>query len=103
MNVMLNSYLTQLSSMKFTAIFVLLQYIIGFAFSIARIFLFAELDQSTLMTSIFYGFVVGFISMLAGVCIVGYFHLRQKKILRRFGKAMDLSLAGLLLFLLIYI
>src|SRR5688572_4582291 len=88
--------------MKFTTIFVLLQYIIGFAFAIAGIFLFPVPDHWSLMTSVFYSFLVGFICMLFGVCLVGYFHLRQKKVLHRFGKAMALSLAGLLLFLLLH-
>jgi len=89
--------------MKFTAIFILLQYIIGFAFAIAGMFLFTEPDHWSLMTSIFYSFLVGFFCMLTGVGLVGYFHLRQKKVLHKFGRAMALSFAGLLLFLLLYI
>ena len=89
--------------MKSTVIFIALQYIIGFAFAVGGIFLWAEKDTSSLMTSIFYGFLVGFICMLAGVGLVGYFHLRVKHILYRFGTAMALSLAGLLVFLVLYI
>lgn len=89
--------------MKFTATFVLLQYIIGFALAMVGFYLLAEYSRWSLMTSIFYSFLVSFICMLCGVYLVGYFHLRQKKVLYRFGKAMALSFAGLLLFLLLFI
>ena len=89
--------------MKFTATFVLLQYIIGFAFAIIGMFLLPEPGEWSLQTSIFYSFLVSFFCMLLGVCLVGYFHLRLKKAMNRFGKAMALSFTGLLLFLLLYI
>ncbi len=86
--------------MKATLLFVALQYIIGFSFAVGGIFLFSESDNSfSLNASIFYGFLIGFICMLIGVWLVGYFHLRVKHVVRRLPAAIALSLLGLLLFL----
>jgi hypothetical protein len=89
--------------MKFTTLFVLLQYIIGLTFALLGMFFFPDLGHWSLMASIFYSFLIGFFCMLTGVGLVGYFHLRQKRILHKFRKAMALSFVGLLLFLLFYI
>jgi hypothetical protein len=85
--------------MKTTAIFVVLQFIAGFAFGILGMFLFPEKDTWSLNTSIFYTVLLGFTSMLMGVGFVGYFHLRIKKVSRRFLTALMLSFAGSVLFL----
>ena len=88
--------------MKYAMIFILLQYIIGFAFSFTGIFFLSE-NTYSLMTSIFYSFLIAFICMLTGVGLVGYFYLRANHILYRFGMAITLSIAGLLSFLVLYI
>jgi len=85
--------------MKTTAIFVILQYIAGFAFGIGGMFLLPEKNNWSLNSSIFYTLLWGFIAMLMGVGIVGYFHLRVKKVTNRFVIALMLSAAGSLLFL----
>ena len=89
--------------MKTTALFVILQYLLGFCFAIAGIFLFAEYDRSSLSSSIFLGFLIGFSCMLTGVGLAGYFHLKAKHVINRFGQGMLLSFAGLLLFLILYL
>jgi len=89
--------------MRSTVIFVFLEYLIGFGFAMAGIFIFSENDRSSLMTSVFYGFVIGFLCMFVGISLVGYFHLRTIGILNKFVKAMLLALAGLFLFSLLYV
>jgi hypothetical protein len=91
-----------LVSMRSAVIFIFLEYLIGFGFAIAGIFIFSEYDRSSLMTSIFYGFVVGFFSMFVGIALVGYFHCRMMKILKKFVGALGLTLVGLFLSLLLY-
>jgi hypothetical protein len=85
--------------MKTTAIFVVLQFIAGIAFGIVGMLLLPEKDNWSLNTSIFYAVLFGFISMLIGVGVVGYFHLRKKGVARRFLIALMLSFAGSVLFL----
>ena len=88
--------------MKSTAIFVALEYVSGFAFGIAGIFFLSTKDtSSSLISSILYVVVFGFCCMLIGVGFVGYFHLRSKQILERFGKAIMLSFVGSFAFLLL--
>jgi hypothetical protein len=82
-----------------TAIFIALEYIIGFALAIGIFYLLPERADSSMMTEIFHAFLFAFTSMLIGVWVVGFFHFRLKRILSRFPMAMLLSLAGLLLFL----
>lgn len=89
--------------MKSGVIFVFLEYLMGFVFAFAGIFIFSENDNSSLFTSIFYGFVVSFICMFVGINLVGYFHLRALRVLNKFFPAMLLTLAGLVLFTLVYI
>ncbi len=85
--------------MKTTATFVILQFIAGFAFGIGRMFFFPEKNDWSLNTSLFYVVLSGFICMLIGVGLVGYFHLRLKKITKRFLTALMLSFIGSVLFL----
>jgi len=77
--------------MKITAIFVILQYLLGLGFAISGFFLFAEYDRSSLNDSILMGFLVAFSCMLIGVGLAGYFHLKVKQITYRFGQAMILA------------
>jgi len=91
-----------LVNMRSAVIFVFLEYLIGFGFAMAGIFIFSEYDRSSLMTSIFYGFVVSFISMFVGIGLVGYFHCRMMRILKKFVGALGLTLVGIFLCLLLY-
>lgn len=84
--------------MKHTVVFVILQYIIGFAFGITGMFLLPEKDSWSLGTSILYTLLFGFACMLVGVSLVGYFHLRVKRVTHRFLIAFILSLTGAVLF-----
>ena len=91
--------------MKATLIFVFLQFVMGYAFAIGGFLLGDEifnLDGFNMTASIIFSSVLLFICMLAGVITVGYFHLRVKNNVFRFGTAILLSIAGLILFLLIY-
>jgi hypothetical protein len=90
-------------NIKSAVIFVFLEYFIGLVFAVAGFFVFSEFDKSSLMTSIFYGFVVSFICMFVGIGLVGYFHLKKMRIQNKFISAMLMTLAGLFLFLLLYI
>jgi hypothetical protein len=55
------------------------------------------------MTSVFYGFLIGFICMLTGIGLVGYFHLKMIRMLHKFGKAVTFSFLGLIVFLILYL
>ena len=89
--------------MRSTVIFVFLEYLIGLGFAIAGVFIFTEYDRSSLMTGIFYGFVVCFISMFVGISLVGYFHLRTKQLLNKFGRALFYTFIGIFLSVLLYV
>lgn len=89
--------------MKTTAIFVLLEFIVGFGFAIGGIHLFSEYDTYSLNTSILLTFLIAFFCILIGVGLAGYFHLRMKHVLNRFGLAMAISFVGTVLFLVLYL
>ena len=89
--------------MKSNTIFVILEFIAGFGLGIGGVFLFDRIDNSSIQNSIFFGFIIFFAGMLTGIGTVGYFHLRRKKILHRFGLAMIVSFFGLISFLVLYI
>ena len=90
--------------MKSAVLFVFLEYIIGFIFGLAGVFTYFEFDNdSSLMTGIFYTYVIAFASMFIGIIIAGYFHLKVMKLLNKLALAMISTLAGLFLFLLVYI
>ena len=87
---------------KSTVIFVFLEYLIGFSFAAAGIFIFFEYDKtSSLMTGVFYTVIIGFVCMLVGIVSVGYFHLKAIRSLDKFAKALMFTFLGLLLFLLL--
>ena len=87
--------------MKSTILFVVLQYIIGYIFTIVGMFLFLD-ESNSLSASMFYSMLGGFIGMIVGVALVGYFHLRLKHVVHKFILAMMFSVSGLLLFVLLY-
>ncbi len=89
--------------MKTTVVFVLLQFIVGFGSAIAGIFIFSEYDTFSLNDSILLTFLTAFFCMLIGVGLPGYFHLKIKHALNKFGLAMIASFAGTVLFLVIYL
>lgn len=87
--------------MKLTVLFVLLQFLVGYAFAIGVLFLAPAWQTSSLGLSIIYSMLSIFAAMLVGVGFVGYFHLRSKGILNKLGMAILLSAGGLFLFLLL--
>jgi hypothetical protein len=89
--------------MKTTALFVLLQYVFGFAFATAGAFAFKENSNLDLLGGILFSLLVGYGSMLIGVALVAYFHLRVRHILRKYGLALAVSFLGFVLFLIFYI
>lgn len=89
--------------MKSGVIFVFLEYFIGFIFAVAGMFIFPLNDYHSLFSSIFYGFLAGFICMFVGIGLVGYFHLRMMRVLNKFVPAMMLTLLGLVLFSFLYL
>lgn len=90
-------------TMRATVAFVILQFILGLGFAITGILLFGEYDSYSLGTSILLSFLMAFICMMIGVGFAGYFHLKIKHALNRFGKAMLASFAGIVLFLILYL
>jgi hypothetical protein len=84
--------------MRLTVFFVLLQYIAGFFFALAGIWILDNIIDIDLGFGIGLVFLSFYISMLAGVAFAGYFHLRTRHIRRKFSLAMSYGLIGLLLF-----
>ena len=84
-------------------IFVFLEYLIGFAFTLIGVFIFFEHEESlSLITGVLYTFIIGFVCAFTGIGIVGYFHLKAIRSLDRFAKALFFSSLGLLVFLFLY-
>ena len=83
--------------MKLKVLFVFLEYLIGFGFAMAGVFIFSEHDRSALNTSIIYSLIVGFICMFLGIVLVGYFHLGMMGIKNRFVNSIFNTFAGLFL------
>lgn len=89
--------------MKAFMIFILLEYVSGLALALAGGYIYSRFDEANLNASIFYSFIVVFFSMIVGVALIGYVHLRVKNAKQLFGKAIVFSFLGLFLFLILYI
>ena len=89
--------------MKATVVFVILQFVLGLGFAIGGIFLFVEYERFPLNASILIAFAIGFFCMLTGVGLAGYFHLKIKQARNSFGRAMTVSFAATVLFLVLYL
>jgi hypothetical protein len=77
-------------------IFVSLEVIIGTAFAIIAMYIFISFDKKDLFDSILYGFMIGFVAMILGIGLVGYFHCKYAGKLNEFGKAMAWCCLGIL-------
>lgn len=87
--------------MMTTFLFVALQYLLGVFFTIAGMSVYNDKVDASL-DSIIPSILTGFACMLAGVVLAGYFHLRARRITYKFGAAIALSLAGMILFFVLY-
>lgn len=83
--------------------YVLLEAISGLVFAILGGYIFSFFDKGHITASVINTFLVIFISIIIGIGIVGYFHLRSIEMLAYYGKSMVFSFIGLIVFLLIYI
>lgn len=83
-------------------IFVTLEFIFGLGFGILGSYVFSFFDKANITASVFNTFMIAFISMIAGVVLVGYFHYRAIDRLSEFGKAIGWCFLGLLAFLILY-
>ncbi|MBS1666140.1 MAG: hypothetical protein JST58_02055 [Bacteroidetes bacterium] len=86
--------------MKLFIVFVLLEYLVGCTFAVSPIYLITSIYDD-LFYSIIFSFIVGSISMVLGICLVGYFYLRIKNLLQKFGSSIFHSFLGVILFLLV--
>lgn len=85
------------------SIFVTLEFIFGLGFGILGGYIFSFFDKADITASVFNTFVIAFISMMAGVVLIGYFHYRAIDRLNEFGKAIGCCFLGLLVFLILYV
>jgi hypothetical protein len=86
------------------SIFIILQFIAGFAFGILGGYAFSFFNRyNDLGTSIVLALTSAFVSLLLGVTIVGFIYLKRSGRVKDLGRSMLLSLVGLLVFLIIYI
>jgi hypothetical protein len=83
--------------------FILLEIIFGLSFGLLGVHIFSLFDNRHLETSIIHTFLIMFFSMLIGIGIVGFLHLKIMNRLKDFGKALVLCGIGLLVFLMLYI
>ncbi len=85
-------------------IFIILEFVAGFIFGVLGGYAFSFFDRyDKLDTSIVLAFTSAFISLLLGVAIVGYIHLRRKGKAKYLGRSILFSLLGLVVFLILYI
>jgi len=85
-------------------IFVILEFIVGFAFGVLGGYAFSFFDRyNSLDTSIVLAFTSAFIALLIGVGIIGYIHLRKIGRAKYFRQSVIFSLVGLLVFVLLYV
>ena len=89
--------------MKSTTIFISLEYISGLVFAILGMYTYSLFDTASLMASVFNTFISAFASILFGIGIIGFFHLRVLRRLNLFGVALLYSFLGLLSFIIVYL
>ena len=87
--------------MPSTALFILLEYLIGISFAVAATCYIPEINTD-LSGSIIYYFIKIFAAIFIGVALVGYLHLRKLNRLNRYPEALLLSLAGLAMCSILY-
>ena len=86
------------------SIFITLEFIAGFVFGVLGGYAFSFFDRyNNLDTSIALAFACAFISLLIGVGVIGYLHLKKIGRAKYFGRSVVFSLLGLIVFVLLYI
>jgi len=84
--------------------FIILEFIAGFIFGVLGGYAFSFFDRyNRLDTSIVLALTCAFITLLIGVGIIGYIHLKKLGRLKYFGQSIAFSLLGLVVFVLLYI
>ena len=84
--------------------FIILEFIAGFIFGVLGGYAFSFFDRyNRLDTSIVLALTCAFVTLLIGVGIIGYIHLKKLGRLKYFGQSIAFSLLGLVVFVLLYI
>jgi len=84
-------------------LFIILEFLSGLGFSILGGHIYLLFDSNSLKASIFYTFLVMFVSMFIGVTIMGYFHFKSITRSEDFSGAVGYSFLGMLLSLILYV
>lgn len=88
---------------KLTILYIVLEILAGFGLGIAFIYILPFSGKGHLEQSVINTFMSGFIGVIIGIAVPGYFHSKKIGMLDRFFKAVGFSIVGLLLFLILYI
>jgi hypothetical protein len=83
--------------------FILLEIIFGLGFALLGGYIFSKFDKADITSSVLNTFIILFISMIFGVGLIGYFHLKYFEKLSIFGKSILSSCIGLIAFIILYI
>lgn len=84
--------------------YIILEFLFGLSFGTMGGLLFSSFDKwSDPFYSIFFSFITVYVTILTGVGLVGYFHLKNLKRQKDFGQALSLSTLGLIGFVVLYI
>jgi hypothetical protein len=83
--------------------YIILELVFGLGFGILGALLFSLFDKWDLFYSVLFTFVAIFVTIPAGVGLVGYFHLRHLGRQKDFGQSFLLSMLGLLTFIVLYL
>lgn len=84
-------------------IFIAFEFVFGLGFGILGGHAFSFFNQMDIAASVLGTFAIAFISMMAGVSLIGYFHYRAIDKLKDFGKSIGYCFLGLMVFLILYI
>jgi len=83
--------------------FVLLEIIFGLGFALIGGYIFSIFDKADITSSVLNTFMIVFISIILGISLIGYFHLKYIQKLSIFGKSILSSCIGLITFLILYV
>lgn len=83
--------------------FIILEFISGLGFSILAIYIYSVNSKVSLNTFVFNGLLIAYISMLLGIILIGYFHLKKLSSLKNFIAAIINCFAGFFLSVMLFI
>jgi len=83
--------------------FIFLEAISGLGFAFFGTYLFSFFDKGHITASVFKTFLIIFLSVIIGIGLVGYIHLKSIDKQTIFGKSMIYCCVGLIVFLILYI